>query len=76
MTIGVIVPEIKQDFFSSAISGIDGIEYKAGCAIFLCQSIESFDREVINSNFLCVNIRLGLSSQWSVILRINNRGGI
>ena len=50
-TIGVIVSEIKHDFFSSAINGIEEIAYKSGYAIFLCQSIESFEREVINSNF-------------------------
>ncbi len=52
MTIGVIVPEIKHDFFSSAISGIEEVAYKSGYAIFLCQSNESFEREVINTNLL------------------------
>jgi DNA-binding LacI/PurR family transcriptional regulator len=52
MTIGVIVPEIKHDFFSSAISGIEEIAYKSGYTIILCQSNESFEREVINTNLL------------------------
>jgi DNA-binding LacI/PurR family transcriptional regulator len=51
-TIGVIVPEIKHDFFSSAISGIEGVAYKSGYTIILCQSNESFEREVINVNLL------------------------
>lgn len=51
-TIGVIVPEIKHDFFSSAISGIEEIAYQSGYTIILCQSGESYEREVINTNLL------------------------
>lgn len=51
-TIGVIVPEIKHDFFSSAISGIEDVAYQAGYSIILCQSNESFEREVTNTNLL------------------------
>ncbi len=51
-TIGVLVPEIKHDFFSSAISGIEEIAYKSGYAIILCQSDEKYEREVINTNVL------------------------
>ncbi|HLP17830.1 MAG TPA: LacI family DNA-binding transcriptional regulator, partial [Bacteroidota bacterium] len=51
-TIGVIVPEIKHDFFSSAISGIEEVAYEAGYTIIVCQSNESYEREVINTNVL------------------------
>lgn len=51
-TIGVIVPEIKHDFFSSAISGIEEIAYRSGFTIIVCQSNESYDREVINTRAL------------------------
>jgi len=51
-TIGVIVPEIKHDFFSSAISGIEEIAYQSGYTIILCQSNESYDREVVNARAL------------------------
>ncbi len=51
-TIGVIVPEIRHDFFSSAISGIEEIAYKSGYTIILCQSNESYEREVVNTNLL------------------------
>jgi DNA-binding LacI/PurR family transcriptional regulator len=51
-TIGVIVPEIRHDFFSSAISGIEEIAAKSGYTIILCQSNESYEREVINTNLL------------------------
>jgi DNA-binding LacI/PurR family transcriptional regulator len=49
-TIGVIVPEIKHDFFSSAISGIEDVAYQAGYTIIVCQSNESYEREVVNAN--------------------------
>jgi len=48
--IGVIVPEIKHDFFSSAISGIEEVAYNCGYTIIVCQSNESYEREVINTN--------------------------
>jgi DNA-binding LacI/PurR family transcriptional regulator len=51
-TIGVIVPEIKHDFFSSAISGIEEVAYNSGYTIILCQSNESYEREVLNANLL------------------------
>ncbi len=50
--IGVIVPEIKHDFFSSAISGIEEVAYHSGYTILVCQSNESFEREVVNTNAL------------------------
>ena len=50
--IGVIVPEIKHDFFSSAISGIEEVAYQAGYTIIVCQSNESYEREVVNANVL------------------------
>lgn len=50
--IGVIVPEIKHDFFSSAISGIEEVAYHSGYIILVCQSNESYEREVINTRAL------------------------
>jgi DNA-binding LacI/PurR family transcriptional regulator len=46
-TIGVIVPEIKQPFFASAINGIEELAYAAGYTIIVCQSNETADREVL-----------------------------
>jgi Transcriptional regulators len=51
-TIGVIIPEIKHDFFSSAISGIEEIAYHSGYTIIVCQSNESYEREVLNTSAL------------------------
>ena len=54
-TIGVIVPEIIHFFFSSAISGIEDIAYQAGYNVIICQSNESYEREVANVNTLINN---------------------
>jgi len=51
-TIGVIVPEIKHDFFSSAISGIEEVAYNSGYTIIVCQSNESYEREILNTRLL------------------------
>jgi len=51
-TIGVIVPEIKHDFFASAISGIEKVAYNSKYTILLTQSSESFEREKINTQTL------------------------
>ena len=58
--IGVIVPEIKHNFFSTAISGIENVAYDAGYVIMLCESSESYDREVINTEALVSNQIAGL----------------
>ena len=50
--IGVIVPEIKHDFFASAISGIEDVAYHSGYIILVCQSNESLEREIINTSAL------------------------
>lgn len=50
--IGVIVPEIEHDFFSSAISGIEEVAYHSGYVILVCQSNECYEREVVNTNAL------------------------
>ncbi|MEM1134834.1 MAG: LacI family DNA-binding transcriptional regulator [Bacteroidota bacterium] len=54
-TIGVIVPEIIHFFFSSAISGIEDVAYQAGYNVIICQSNESYEREVANINTLLSN---------------------
>jgi DNA-binding LacI/PurR family transcriptional regulator len=46
--IGVIVPEIRHDFFANAISGIEEIAYHKGYTIVIAQSNEQQDREIIN----------------------------
>ncbi len=58
--IGVIVPEIKNNFFSASISGIEEIAYRAGYAIIVSQSNESYEREVLNIRALISNRIAGL----------------
>lgn len=50
-TIGVIVPNINRNFFSSAIDGIEEEAYREGYDVLICQSQESFEKEkkIINS---------------------------
>ena len=54
-TIGVIVPEIRHFFFSSAIDGIEDATYKEGYTILIAKSNEDFDREIINTNSMISN---------------------
>lgn len=51
-SIGVIVSEIANSFFSQAIDGIESIAYKNGYNVIISQSRESFEREVINLHYL------------------------
>lgn len=44
-TIGVILPELSEAFFSSAISGIEDAAHKAGYTVLLGQSHDSVDKE-------------------------------
>ncbi len=45
--IGVIVPQIANNFFSQAIDGIEAIAYKRGYHVIIFQSQESYEREVL-----------------------------
>jgi len=51
-TIGVIVPELVHFFFSTVISGIENVAYSRGYNVILCQSDESYDREVTDTRAL------------------------
>ncbi len=46
--IGLIIPEIVHFFFSQVISGIEDVAYDAGYQVMICQSNESYIREVKN----------------------------
>lgn len=80
-TIGVIVPDIKHDFFSSAISGIEEVAYNSGYSIIVCQSNDNLEREIINTNVLLhqriagviVSISLN-TNQSDHFKKIMNRG--
>lgn len=51
-TIAVIIPEIVHFFFSSVISGIEDVASQRGYTVIICQSNESYDREVANARTL------------------------
>lgn len=51
-SIGVIVSEIANSFFSQTIDGIESIAYKNGYNVIISQSRESSEREQINLNYL------------------------
>lgn len=44
-SIGVIIPQIRRNFFSSAIEGIEDCAYSRGYDVIICQSKDSIDRE-------------------------------
>jgi DNA-binding LacI/PurR family transcriptional regulator len=51
-SIGVIVSEIANSFFSQIINGIESIAYSKGYNVIISQSHESYERELINMDFL------------------------
>ena len=51
-SIGVIVCEIANNFFSQAINGIESIAYNRGYHVIISQSHESYEREVVNVEHL------------------------
>lgn len=51
-TIGVIVPLLSHYYFSTVIAGIEELAYKAGYKVIICQSAESYEREVVVSQTL------------------------
>lgn len=50
--IGVIVPEIANNFCAATIAGIEDIAYSKGYHVIIFQSHERFEREVINMQLL------------------------
>jgi len=50
--IGVIVPSIVNHFFSSVIKGIMQVAYEANYKVMLCQTDESFEKEVADTRAL------------------------
>lgn len=51
-SIGVIVCEIANSFFSQAINGIESIAYSRGYNVIIGQSRESSEREMLNLQYL------------------------
>lgn len=51
-SIGVVVCEIANAFFSQIINGIESVAYDRGYNVIISQSHESYDREVLDLQFL------------------------
>lgn len=80
-SIGVIVSEIANSFFSQAIDGIESIAYNNGYNVIISQSRESYDRELINLNYLTSRSIDGLivsvaaeTKDFSMFKELHDRG--
>ncbi|WP_366186155.1 LacI family DNA-binding transcriptional regulator [Flavobacterium ovatum] len=54
-SIGVIVPRIARQFFSSVIAGIEETAFDAGYDVIICQSLDDYEREKKLMNTLLSN---------------------
>ncbi len=54
-TIGIIVPKISYPFYASAITGVESVAIQEGYNIVICQSNESYEREVANIQSLVLS---------------------
>ena len=80
-SIGVIVCEIANSFFSQVINGIESIAYNNGYNVIIAQSMESFDRELLNLQYLTSRSVDGLivsvsteTRDFSYLKELNERG--
>jgi DNA-binding LacI/PurR family transcriptional regulator len=74
-SIGVLVSEIANSFFSQAINGIESVAQQKGYNVVIAQSKEDFNREVSALNYLASRsvdgILLSVSSETSDFSTIN-----
>lgn len=70
-SIGVVVSEVANSYFSQAINGIESIAYDRGYHVIISQTHESYDREVVNVQHLASRsvdgLLVSLSSQTNDI---------
>lgn len=70
-SIGVVVSEVANSYFSQAINGIESIAYDRGYHVIISQTHESYDREVVNVQHLASRsvdgLLVSLSSQTTDI---------
>ena len=70
-SIGVLVPEIDNPFFSQEINGIETVCYAKGYHVMIFQSYESLNREIINVQHMASRrvdgIIISLSAETSEI---------
>ncbi len=58
--IGVIVPEIRNTFFATVISGFEDGDYESGFNFLVCQRNVRFELETINARALAANRVAGM----------------
>jgi LacI family transcriptional regulator len=75
-SIGVVVSEVANSYFSQSINGIESIAYDRGYHVIISQTHESYDREVINVQHLASRsvdgLLVSLSSQTKNIDHLIN----
>lgn len=75
-SIGVVVSEVANSFFSQAINGIESIAYDRGYHVIISQTHESYDREVVNVQHLASRsvdgLLVSMSSQTTDISHLTS----
>jgi LacI family transcriptional regulator len=75
-SIGIVVCEIANSFFSQIINGIESVAYDRGYNVMISQSHESYDREVLDLQFLASRgvdgILVSVSTETSDYQHISN----
>ena len=51
-SIGVVIAEVANSFFSQIINGVESVAYNNGYNVIITQSLESYEREIRNIDFL------------------------
>lgn len=80
-SVGIIVCEVANNFFSQVIDGIESIAYSKGYHVIISQSHDSYEREVINIQHLANRSVDGLlvsmsaeTKDFSHILKLHKQG--
>ncbi|MCD0488677.1 LacI family transcriptional regulator [Pedobacter sp. MC2016-14] len=75
-SIGVIVSEVANNYFSQAINGIESIAYDRGYHVIITQTHESYDREKVNVQHLASRsvdgLLISLSSETNDVTHLKN----
>lgn len=80
-SIGVVVCEVANQFFSQAIDGIESIAYSKGYHVIISQTHDKYNREVINTEHLANRsvdgLLISLSAEtkdYSHLIRLHQQG--
>ncbi|MDI3321171.1 LacI family DNA-binding transcriptional regulator [Pinibacter soli] len=80
-SIGIVVCEIANSFFSQVINGIESIAYDCGYNAIISQTHESFEREIVGLNYLSSRSVDGLlisvsaeTTSFSHLKSLHNKG--